>query len=142
MKRKEFVKTSCSICLGALAGVSVLSLMESCATGKIIKIEPLNNVLSVMKSEFTPEQNFVLLRTSNLNFDVLLYKKSETEYKALLMQCTHYDNPVFANKKEIFCPSHGSTFSFEGKVQKEPARRDLKSYKTEILNDKININLE
>lgn len=129
------------MCIGAMAGISALTLLESCASGKILKLEPQNNVLTVLKSEFTAEQNIVMLRTNQLNFDVLLYKKSETEYSALLMQCTHYDNPVFANKKEIFCPSHGSTFTFEGKVLKEPATQNLKTYKTQIDHNSIKINL-
>lgn len=125
--------------MGVMAGVSIITLMDACATGKIVKVEAVNNQLSVNVSDFKPEQSFVLVRASSLNYDILLHKDSDTAYTALLMQCTHYDNPVFANNKEIFCPSHGSKFDFSGKVLKEPATQNLKQYKTEINNGIITI---
>lgn len=141
MHRKKFLKTSCRICVGTMAGLSFLSLLESCASGKVVKAEAADNKVTVEKSSFIPEQTFVIVRTSQLNYDILLNKVSDNEYTALLMQCTHYDNPVFANKKEIFCPSHGSKFDFTGKVLKEPATANLKSYKTETNNSQIIISL-
>jgi len=125
--------------MGLMAGVSVVTLMDACATGKIVKSEAVNNVISVNVSDFKPESSFVLVRASTLNFDILLHKDSDTSYTALLMQCTHYDNPVFANNKEIFCPSHGSKFDFSGKVLKEPATQNLKHYKTELNTSVISI---
>ncbi len=125
--------------MGVMAGVSIITLMDACATGKIVKVEAVNNQLSVNVSDFKPEQSFVLVRASSLNYDILLHKDSDTAYTALLMQCTHYDNPVFANNKEIFCPSHGSKFDFSGKVLKEPATQNLKQYKTDINNGIITI---
>lgn len=127
--------------MGVLAGVSIITLMDACATGKIVKVEAVNNQLSVNASDFKPEQSFVLVRASSLNYDILLHKDSDTAYTALLMQCTHYDNPVFANNKEIFCPSHGSKFDFSGRVLKEPATQNLKQYKTEINNGIITIHI-
>ena len=141
MERRHFIKQSCTVCMGLMAGVSVITLMDACATGKIVKSEAVNNQISVNVSEFKPEQSFVLVRASTLNFDILLHKDSDTSYTALLMQCTHYDNPVFANNKEIFCPSHGSKFDFSGKVLKEPATQNLKTYKTELNNSVITINI-
>lgn len=125
--------------MGLMAGVSIVTLMDACATGKIVKSEAVNNVISVNVSDFKPESSFVLVRASTLNFDILLHKDSDTSYTALLMQCTHYDNPVFANNKEIFCPSHGSKFDFSGKVLKEPATQNLKHYKTELNTSVISI---
>lgn len=139
MERKEFIKTGCRACMAVMAGVAVSSLLEACATGKIVKTEVANNQIQVKKSDFTPESKFVLVRANTLSFDIMLYKESETQYNALLMQCTHYDNPVYANNKEIFCPSHGSKFDFKGRVLKEPATTNLKSYKTEIHEDYITI---
>lgn len=142
MKRKEFIKDGCNLCLGAIAGMSLLTMLDSCASGKIVKAEVMNDELKVLKSSFSPEQSYVLVRANSLNYDLLLNKRSEAEYTALFMQCTHYDNPVFANKTEIFCPTHGSKFDFTGKALKEPATQNLKSYKTTINNDHIIIHLK
>lgn len=139
MDRKKFIKTGCSLCVGSMAGFSALSLLESCATGKIVKTEAVNNRLFVDKSSFSQGQSFVIVRASQLNYDVLLNQVEESKYTAVLLQCTHYDNPVYANNKEIFCPSHGSKFDFSGKVLKEPATVSLKSYRTEINNNQITI---
>jgi len=139
MERRGFIKQSCTVCMGLMAGVSIVTLMDACATGKIVKSEALDNKISVNISEFKPEQSFIIVRASSLNFDILLHKDSDTAYTALLMQCTHYDNPVFANNKEIFCPSHGSKFDFSGKVLKEPATQNLKHYKTELNTSIITI---
>ncbi len=141
MQRKKFITTGCTLCVGAIAGMSSLALLQGCATGKIIKQEPVENKLTIDIAAFTKENPFIILRTKKLNYDVFVHQQSETNYNAILMQCSHYDNPVFANKKELFCPSHGSKFSFDGKVTKEPAVADLKKYPTEIKNNQLVINI-
>jgi Rieske Fe-S protein len=59
----------------------------------------------------------------------------------VLLKCTHYDNPVFVNNKEVFCPSHGSKFDYTGKVLTEPATQSLKSFKVKLDNQTIKINI-
>jgi Rieske Fe-S protein len=44
---------------------------------------------------------------------------------ALDATCTHKNNPTKLRDGTIVCPSHGSRFSPEGKVDKGPARRPL-----------------
>lgn len=139
MHRKEFLSKGCKLCSGLVLGSAALTLLNGCATGKVLNKDiSLENQITINKSEFE-DKNFVIVRNKNLSHDIFLYKKTETEYFALLMQCTHYDNPVFANNKELFCPSHGSKFNYEGKVLVEPATKDLKQYKTTINNQIITI---
>ncbi len=142
MQRRKFLKTSCTVCVGTLAGITAISLLESCATGKIVKSEISNDTITIALSEFEQGKSYIIVRNSNLTYDILLNKINETSYKALLMQCTHYDNPVFANSKEIFCPSHGSKFDFNGNVKQEPATTSLKTYKTELKDQIITIFLK
>ncbi len=130
------------MCVGVIAGISALSLLESCASAKIIKKEILDEKISVSTSDFEAGKSYIIIRNNNLSFDILLNKNTDNSYKALLMQCTHYDNPVYASNKEIFCPSHGSTFDFNGNVKKEPATLPLKSYRTELLENTITIHLK
>jgi len=141
MHRKKFIKTGCTVCLGAMAGISFLSLLEGCATGKIIKQEAIENKLTVSTTDFEENKSFIIIRTKSLSYDILVHRNADQTYTALYMQCTHYDNPVFANNKEIFCPSHGSIFDFTGKVLKEPATTNLKQYKTEVSGTSISIYL-
>ncbi len=142
MQRRKFLKTSCTVCVGSLAGIATLSLLESCATGKIVKKEISNDTLTVSTADFEVNKSFIIVRSSGLSYDVLVNKMDATHYTAILMQCTHYDNPVFANNKEIFCPSHGSKFDFSGKVKIEPATVNLKSYRTELKENTITIFLK
>ena len=141
MERRDFIRKSCTLCLGAMAGISVLTLAESCASGKIVKREAQDNKITVAVTDFGPEDPFIIVRAQSLSFDILLHRNQDDSYNALYMQCTHYDNPVYANKKEIFCPSHGSKFDFNGHVTKEPATRNLKQFRTEKNNQDIIIYL-
>lgn len=140
MERRHFIKSGCKICAGTLIGVSFLTLLDSCVSGKILKIDSEDAIVAINLSEFSKEKPFVTIRVKKLSYDIFVHQKSETEYKAFYMQCTHYDNPVFNNGKEIFCPSHGSKFNFDGQVTKEPATLPLKQLKTEIKNNQILIN--
>lgn len=137
MERRTFIKKGCVFCVGAMAGISLLTLAESCATGKIVKKEALDNKITVPATDFVPGESFIIVRAPSLSYDILLHRKQDDSYNALFMQCTHYDNPVYANKKEIFCPSHGSKFDFNGNVTKEPASRNLKQFRTEKNNQDI-----
>lgn len=141
MQRRKFIKNSCSLCVGLTAGISLVTLLDSCVSGRILKLEPVNEIISINTSEFTEESPYVTVRTKALNFDLFVHK-SDGQYTALLMQCTHYDNPVYANTKEIFCPTHGSKFDFSGKVLTEPASTNLKTYPVSIEANQIKINIK
>lgn len=129
------------VCAGLAAGTSVLTLLEGCATAKIQKVSVVNKVISIDAALCNELQKVLVLRTDDLEYDVLLYYVSNANYSAVLLKCTHYDNPVFVNNKEVFCPSHGSKFDFTGKVLTEPATQSLKSFKVKLDNQTIKINI-
>jgi Rieske Fe-S protein len=141
MKRRSFIKRSCLVCAGLAAGTSVLTLLEGCATAKIQKVSVVNKVISIDAALCNELQKVLVLRTDDLEYDVLLYYVSNANYSAVLLKCTHYDNPVFVNNKEVFCPSHGSKFDYTGKVLTEPATQSLKSFKVKLDNQTIKINI-
>ena len=141
MKRRFFIKRSCLVCAGLAAGTSVLTLLEGCATAKIQKVSVVNKVISIDAALCNELQKVLVLRTDDLEYDVLLYYVSNANYSAVLLKCTHYDNPVFVNNKEVFCPSHGSKFDYTGKVLTEPATQSLKSFKVKLDNQTIKINI-
>ena len=141
MKRRSFIKHSCMVCAGMAAGASVLTLFEGCATAKILKVNVVNKVINVDATLCNELQKTLVLRTDDLEYDVLLYYLSNANYSAVLLKCTHYDNPVFVNNKEVFCPSHGSKFDYTGKVLTEPATQALKTFKVNLDNQTIKINI-
>lgn len=86
--------------------------------------------MTVPLSSFTEKNKMVIVRSGELEFDILVVK-SANAYHALQMKCSHQDNPLTANASGLFCSAHGSTFDLEGNVTKEPALKPLKKYKTE-----------
>ena len=139
MKRKTFIKQSGMMCAGLMAGSSIIGLMQGCATAKVHKVIVKNKLIEIDSQLCNELQKVLVLRSEDLDYDVLLYCINANQYSAVLLKCTHYDNPVFVNNKEVFCPSHGSKFDFTGKVLIEPATVNLKAFKTSIVNQKITI---
>lgn len=123
--RREFLKQSCLLCIGASQlGV----LMSSCGTAQSLAQASIeNNTLVVTKEKFATS-NTVLVRNRQLPFDILLVKNNE-QYSALQMRCTHNDVALSFTGKKLVCNAHGSEFDLEGKVTKEPAEKTLTHYK-------------
>jgi len=141
MERRAFIKTSCITCAGILGAGSVLSMLSSCAPLPVLKTSSKENTLLVPEQAFKEGQNLLLLKNSNLEFDILVVKKKDTTYNALYMQCTHQNQPLTASKSGLFCASHGSGFDLDGNVIIEPATQPLRKFKTEIENNNIKIYL-
>ena len=140
--RRDFIKKSCTLCAG-LAGFGILSSqLTGCAPLPIYKVEMERNVITVPLSGFSNKNNLLIVRSSKLDFDILLIKLADDKYDALFMKCTHQANPLTAHKNGLSCPSHGSTFDLQGNVTKEPALIPLKKFKTEISNSSIQILLK
>ncbi|MEO6903460.1 MAG: Rieske (2Fe-2S) protein [Bacteroidia bacterium] len=140
-KRREFIKQSCTLCLGVL-GVGVLSTqLTSCSPLPIFKTVSTEKIIDVPLSSFNQEVNIVIVRDANLQFDIALIKKTETDYDALELKCTHQANSLTATKTGFMCAAHGSTFDLDGKVTKEPALLPLKKYKTQLTGTSILIYL-
>lgn len=105
----------------------------------VMKVESTKGLIKVPFSAFTEKNNAVIVRNSQLEFDILLVKSGNT-FNALQMKCSHQDNPLTANASGLFCSAHGSTFDLQGNVTKEPALQPLKKYKTELTESTIIIN--
>jgi cytochrome b6-f complex iron-sulfur subunit len=136
--RRSFIKSGCAACVLAASGALFL---ESCSTPlPMVKATGSNaNMLEVAVSSFTAN-NMLIVRSKQLEYDVLLIKNGEA-YKALYLRCTHEGVGLTPASNKIFCSAHGSVFDLEGKVVKEPALRPLKTYQTEVINNKIIIHL-
>ncbi|WP_342084715.1 QcrA and Rieske domain-containing protein [Dyadobacter sp. OTU695] len=69
--------------------------------------------------------------------DVLVAKTTAGSYIALSKICTHEGNPVQyrSSSNDVFCQSHGSTFSIGGAVTNGPATTALKTYTVTVSAD-------
>jgi Rieske Fe-S protein len=141
MDRRNFIKSGCAVCTAVIGAGFIASTLSSCTSLPIYKGVAEQNRLSVPLSSFA-DGNLLVVRSNKMEYDILLVKKSDSDVAALLMQCTHQDTALSANKTGLFCASHGSTFDLEGNVTKEPAIKPLKKFSTEINNQTIIINLK
>ena len=141
MNRRNFINSSCAVCVGAIGLGFLATELSGCASIPILKLAPADGLMNIPLSSFKDGQ-LLVVRNSHLEFDILLVKKSESEITPLLMKCSHQDNPLTANKSGLYCPTQGSTFDLNGNVTKEPALTSLKKFKTEISNQIVTINVK
>lgn len=144
MDRKEFIKSCGYACLAAIVSAA---LLESCSTSThIASAVTSGNTLSILKSEFATGKKdefrkFVIVNTSKFEYPICIYKLNNTDYSALLLQCTHNSCELNPQGTFLVCPCHGSEFSNTGVVQNPPAEKNLQTFTTTTDNEKIYIHL-
>ena len=145
MDRKEFLKTCGSTCLGI---VGFASILESCTTAKLVQTTSKNNLLTVSRTEFievkkdkTKTRRHILVKTSELDSPIVVYRFSDNEFSALLLKCSHQGSELNVNGDMLTCPAHGSEFSNKGEIIQGPADKTLTSYKVTSDNNNIYIHL-
>ena len=138
MERRHFIKNTCIFCLGAAIPAALISACSG--PGTLFKTTAVNGIVSISRSAFT-DKNYLIVRPENYNYDIFIHHPSENTFDAVLMKCTHRDAPLNYTSKGLVCNDHGSRFSFEGNVIKEPATAPLKKFPVTINNEQIIINL-
>ncbi len=137
--RRNFLKQSCGLC-ASLIGISlVVPAFQGCSPLITVKTNVSKGSIGIERSSFTEENKIVIIKNEAQEFDIAVVQLGTDVFKAFELQCTHQSNPVIPTKNGFFCNAHGSSFSFEGKVNKPPAQRNLNEYKLEISQDKINL---
>jgi len=140
--RRQFIKRSCSACIGAAATGLLASQLTSCAPAfPVYKAKFDKGTIQVPLTSFETS-NLVIVRDLQMDFDILLVKKSATDYRALYMKCSHQANPLTATSSGLFCSAHGSSFDLDGNVRTEPATGPLQQFKTELNENVITINFK
>ena len=119
----------------------LLSLLEGCVSIKVFSSSIENNIIKVPLSSVSPEEKLKIIRPDNLDYDILLSRLPDNSFQAMLMKCTHLENPLVADSKGIVCSLHGSTFNLNGEVTYGPALRNLKMYTVKNDNQYIYIYL-
>ncbi len=141
MHRRQFLLSSCGYC-AALASFSVLgALLEGCKPSDLIyKADNIKGVLHIPLEKISDKKQLII-RTSQLDYDLLLVKESETTFHTLLMQCTHRQTALVATSTGLICNQHGSRFDLEGNVTRDPATQPLTHFPTEVEGQNILIAL-
>ncbi|MEO6453449.1 MAG: Rieske (2Fe-2S) protein [Ginsengibacter sp.] len=145
MKRREFIKHSCTGCLSIYA----LPLMfSSCAmltdtTGKIVE-----DGLTLSTEEFiikdkgnSAYRSFLVVRNDMLLYPVCIYRFNEKQYSALWMKCAHQGAELQASGDTLHCPAHGSEYNNKGQVTNGPAVNNLRVFPVTVNDKEIFIDL-
>lgn len=146
MNRKDFLKT-CGF--GCLAGVSTLTLLQSCSASKISENEIIGSDILVPLTDFeiknketTTYKKYVIIHNEKLKYPIYVYRFDANNYSALLMQCTHQGTELQAFGDKLQCSAHGSEFSNKGSVENGPADRHLRNFPIIIDNNALKISLK
>ena len=140
MERRKFIKDGCLLCLAIGGSASVISLLESCSNYPVYKTKTELKKVKVPVSQFELS-DIVIASPSDLPDDIALFKIGEEKYRALLMKCTHADNPVQFNGDKFRCNLHGSVFNRSGSVEKGPAEKPLIELTTIVYDSTVYISL-
>ena len=141
MERRAFIKQGCMNCL-ALAGAGALLSLEGCASLPVVKVEAAEGARTIAgPGASIGPAGMAIVRGRSLSNDILVVRNAEGAYDALLMRCTHQDQPLTATRSGLHCSSHGSGFDLKGNVLLGPAERSLTRYPVTILSDRSVISI-
>jgi Rieske Fe-S protein len=141
ISRRNFIKTSA---LGVVAGGTMLSSMSLDAfagrTAKKGLARKSGDDLVVKLSDNAPLSK--VGGNVKVNDEIMLIRKSETEFKAVKTICTHKGCDVELEGNKFVCPCHGSEYTIDGKVTEGPAKADLKTFETIFDSEKGTITIQ
>lgn len=133
MNRKEFIM-KCGLA----------AIVSGCAGTKYLNVPIEGDSLVVPVQSFVTAEKtlkYIVVHNDKLEYPICLYRFSETEYKALLMRCTHQGTELQVFGDRLQCPAHGSEFSNNGSVQNGPADTPLRTFNVTVLTDTVKIRL-
>ena len=122
--------------------MSVLGvLLDSCSVPHYIFKAAIQEDTLLVPMENLKGVQSLILRNRELPYDILVVKY-EGNYTALQMLCTHNDVALSFTGNKLICNGHGSEFDLQGKVLRDPAARQLTSYRTSVERDNLVIHLK
>ena len=135
MERREFIRSSCTLCIAMGAGLISEGLM-SCTSVAIYHATVKDHTVRIPKSIFD-ETTIRIVRPENLTYDIAVRRENDESYVALLLRCTHADNPVSYDGQRFHCPLHGSSYDEHGAVTHGPAVRPLLRLRVQMSDNDI-----
>jgi Rieske Fe-S protein len=146
MNRKEFLKT-CGF--GCLAGITGITLLQSCSSSHILSKEIKGSDILVPISDFeikkereTTYKKYIIIQNELLKSPICVYRFDATDYAAMLMVCTHQGAELQVFGDKLQCPAHGSEFNNRGVLENGPADEDLRKFPIIIENNILKISLK
>ncbi|MFV5699780.1 Rieske (2Fe-2S) protein [Flavobacterium sp. ZT3R17] len=146
MDRKQFLKT-CGF--GCLAGITGVTLLQSCSTSQILSKEIKGSDILVPISDFeiknkkeTAYKKYIIIQNEKLKSPICIFRFDSTDYSAMLMTCTHQGAELQVFGDKLQCPAHGSEFSNRGVLENGPANTDLRKFPIMIENNTLKISLK
>ncbi len=140
MQRRNFISSSCKICLLGAAGFSLTQLMSCSPASSVYKTTINNGNIDVPMNLFD-KNTLQIVRPAGWYYDVALQKNEDNSYSALLLQCTHQENQLTPIGTGYHCNLHGSEFDKQGNVRKGPAEQPLHHFETSVSNNIISIHI-
>ena len=138
MRRRNFLRVTCTACVGAaFTGM----LLPGCTSQKVYKTTVEDGNLMIPLAEMEGK-NYLVVRSLALENDIFIHRSADQEYNAVLMKCSHRDASLVYSSGGLMCNEHGSKFSFDGQVLKEPATQPLTKFQITTNNSHIIINLK
>lgn len=140
ISRRDFIKKSA---IGVVVGGTVLSSLNLEAFAKA----PAARAVKITGDDLVVKlsDNAALAKvggTVKVNDEIMLIRKSETEFLAVKTICTHKGCDVELEGDKFVCPCHGSEFTLAGKVTNGPAKTDLKTFETMFDSDKGTVTIK
>ena len=102
---------------------------------------PLAEFTQIKKDE-TTFRKYIVIQNEQLQYPICVYRISVSEYKALLMKCTHQGNELSVFGDKLHCAAHGSEFDRQGIATIGPAVQPLRNFPVTIENQKLLISLK
>jgi len=135
MDRRGFIATACLACLG---GGSLPALLSSCAADDIITGDVADGKIRIPLP--LPGTGPVrIVRAAGFPDAIALVSGAGGEIHALILRCTHADNPLTPGPGGYTCSLHGSRFDIEGRVTRGPATRPLRTLMTTVSGESLSI---
>lgn len=141
MERREFLSSSCKICLLGAAGFSLTQIVSCATTSSVYKTNITNGDLNVPLNLFE-KSSLQIVRPAGWYYDVAVQKNDDNSYTALLLQCTHQQNQLTPTGTGYHCSLHGSDFDKQGNVRKGPAEEPLHHFETSVNNNLVSVRVK
>lgn len=118
--------------MGCLGIMATSLFLEGCAGTRYMTGIIEGSFLRVPENSFLKENGeslkYIVVQHQNLQYPVVLFRHSDSEFQAILMRCTHQGTELQVYGDRLQCPAHGSEFTSNGKVQNGPADQALRSF--------------
>ncbi len=141
ISRRDFIKRSAlGVVVGgtALSTINIETFAKTAAAKAVLKRSGDDVIVKL-------SENASLDKTGGsvkVNDELMLIRKSESEFIAVRTVCTHKGCDVELEGTKFVCPCHGSEYTLEGKVTEGPAEKDLKTFETMFDSDKGTVTIK